>query len=383
MREIENIVPKTKYAPAQRAPMEVVEKQVELFENDEILIKFLKRIPAVFVVLNEYRQVVYMNDGALEFTGLDDLTSILGKRPGEIFGCIHHADEEGGCGTSEACTYCGAVNAVLSSQKGISTVRDCRLTCGPDEIAFDLRVWASPLEFKGQKFTIVTIQDISDEKRRGTMERIFFHDILNTISGLSGRIDLIENYGENIDLDANLKRIKVLTAILVDEVRFHQMLSDAENNNLKLTMRTINSLEFLNNLKATHEPRKIAKEKSLQIDSTSDDSTFLSDQSILSRVIGNMITNALEATPIGESVKIGCRIKENNVEFWVHNTGFMSREVQAQIFQRSFSTKAANRGLGTYSMKLLSSFLNGKISFTTSKEDGTTFKVLFPLKSPK
>ena len=249
VRTIENIIHSTKFAPAERASIEVVKKQVKIFEKDEILTKFLNKVPAVFLILNEYRQVVYMNDGALEFSGLEELTSIIGKRPGEIFGCIHHAVEEGGCGTAEACTYCGAINAVLKSQKGNSAVQDCRLTCGPNDVSFDLRVWASPLEFKGQYFTVVTIQDISDEKRRGRFERIFFHDILNTISGLSGRVQLMENFNDKVDQNENLQRVKHLTNILIEEVQFHQMLMAAENNNLKLTLRSFNSLEFLNEMK--------------------------------------------------------------------------------------------------------------------------------------
>jgi len=324
-----------------------------------------------------------MNNGALEFSGLEDLTSIIGKRPGEIFGCIHHAVEEGGCGTTEACTYCGAVNAVLISQKNKPAVQDCRLTCGPDEIAFDLRVWASPLEYKGEKFTAVTIQDISDEKRRGIIERIFFHDILNTLSGLSGRIQLMDKYNEKIDQNENLQRIKHLTNILIEEVQFHQMLMAAENKHLKLSLKSINSIEFLNQLSDTHGTRTIAKDKYILIDPNSDNMDFSSDYSILSRIIGNMITNALEATPIGGNIKAGFRIKDEHVEFWVQNVGFLTREVQAQIFQRSFSTKSANRGLGTYSMKLLSSFLDARVSFTTSKEDGTIFKVSIPLNIAK
>jgi hypothetical protein len=383
VRKIENAIPPTRFAPAERAPIEVVKKQVELFDNDEILTLFLSKIPAIFIILNKYRQVVYMNDGALEFSGLEELSSILGKRPGEIFGCIHHAVEEGGCGTAEACTYCGAINSVLLSQKGKPAVQDCRLTCGPDEIAFDLRVWASPLEYKGEKYTAVTIQDISDEKRRGVIERIFFHDILNTISGLSGRIQLMEKFEEKIDQDENLQRIKHLTNILIEEVRFHQILLAAENKDLILTLRKINSIELLNELKETHGTRTIATDKMILINQNSENIDFSSDHSLLMRVIGNMITNALEATPSSGTIKIGCMKKDNNIEFWVQNIGFLTPDVQSQIFQRSYSTKAANRGLGTYSMKLLSSFLNGKVSFTSSKEDGTIFKVDFPLNMSK
>ena len=324
-----------------------------------------------------------MNNGALEFSRLEDLTSVIGKRPGEIFGCIHDSDEEGGCGTAEACTYCGAINTVLLSKKGKPSIGDCRLTCRPGETPFDLRVWASPLEFKGENFTAVTIQDISDEKRRGIIERIFFHDILNTISGLSGSIQLMESYGEKIDQNKNLQRIRRLTNSLIEEVQFHQMLMSAEDKNLQLILRSFNSIEFLNELNDTHRTRNIAKDRIIQIDLNSDNLEIFSDHSILRRIIGNMITNAIEATPIDGIVKIGCTLEDRNVEFWVHNIGYLTREVQAQIFQRSYSTKAPNRGLGTYSMKLLSSFLNSKVSFTTSKEEGTVFKALIPLNMSK
>jgi sensor histidine kinase regulating citrate/malate metabolism len=51
-------------------------------------------------------------------------------------------------------------------------------------------------------------------------------------------------------------------------------------------------------------------------------------------------------------------------------------EIANRIFQRNFSTKAqAGRGVGTYSMKLFGEkILGGKVSFTSSREDGTVFK---------
>jgi signal transduction histidine kinase len=49
------------------------------------------------------------------------------------------------------------------------------------------------------------------------------------------------------------------------------------------------------------------------------------------------------------------------------------------MFQRSFSTKGAGRGLGSYSVKLLSErYLNGKVSFTSSEDEGTTFIARYP-----
>jgi signal transduction histidine kinase len=57
----------------------------------------------------------------------------------------------------------------------------------------------------------------------------------------------------------------------------------------------------------------------------------------------------------------------------------MPKEVRLQVFQRSFSTKGADRGLGTYSVKLLTEkYLKGKVSFSSQQGEGTTFFVLLP-----
>jgi len=64
---------------------------------------------------------------------------------------------------------------------------------------------------------------------------------------------------------------------------------------------------------------------------------------------------------------------------WVRNPTVMPRDVQLQVFQRSFTTKGSGRGLGTYSMKLLADrFLNGKVSFTSVAGIGTEFRITIP-----
>jgi sensor histidine kinase regulating citrate/malate metabolism len=91
-----------------------------------------------------------------------------------------------------------------------------------------------------------------------------------------------------------------------------------------------------------------------------------------------MVKNALEASKKGERVTLGCKEVENGIEFFVHNPDYIPPRIQLQIFNRSFSTKGKNRGLGTYSMKLLTEkYLQGRVSFVTDKEKGTTFFAKF------
>ena len=65
----------------------------------------------------------------------------------------------------------------------------------------------------------------------------------------------------------------------------------------------------------------------------------------------------------------------------MHNPSVMPRDIQLQVFQRSFSTKGSGRGLGTYSVRLFTEkYLGGSISFRSAEGEGTTFRVTLPLR---
>jgi sensor histidine kinase regulating citrate/malate metabolism len=76
---------------------------------------------------------------------------------------------------------------------------------------------------------------------------------------------------------------------------------------------------------------------------------------------------------------VGYSVDTERVIFFVHNDQFMPKEVQLQVFKRSFSTKGKDRGLGTYSIKLLGErYLKGKVWFETDLKNGTTFLISLP-----
>jgi len=75
--------------------------------------------------------------------------------------------------------------------------------------------------------------------------------------------------------------------------------------------------------------------------------------------------------------------KEASVVFSVQNPGVMPHTTQLQIFQRSFSTRGPGRGTGTYSIKLFGEhYLKGKVWFSSSEEEGTTFFLSLPIAGP-
>ena len=372
----------TRFASADRAPVDVIARQRELVLDLPLLRQLFDAVTESVVILNKERQIVFSNKGLAELIGLNDQAALHGLRPGEALDCIHAAQSPGGCGTTDFCAECGAIGAILASQAGGEESRESRILQNHSGDALDLLVRASPLEIQGEQFTIFAVTDISDQKRRRALERIFFHDIMNTVSSLRLASRLLESHGAS-RLDKVRRMIREATAMLWDDLNCQRDLAAAENNELSVNPSPIDSEPLLHELLELYQEYAIEKGCDLRIAARSEDVSFLSDRTLLSRILGNMIKNAIEASGLGDTTTIGCRKAGDKVEFRAHNPTFMPREVQLQLFKRSFSTKGNGRGLGTYSMKLLSErYLQGAVSFSTSETEGTTFAVCYPLELP-
>ena len=71
-----------------------------------------------------------------------------------------------------------------------------------------------------------------------------------------------------------------------------------------------------------------------------DNKSLYTDRLLVSKIIGNMVINALEATRDGGSVHLTAKAEDGAVVWEVWNEGVIPEEVQQRIFQRHFSTKS-------------------------------------------
>jgi signal transduction histidine kinase len=368
----------TQYAPAERSSVESLQGSIKELSVDAKLKSLVDAIPNILIVLNKQRQVVFYNAALLDLLESDDGSEAYGQRPGELVGCIHASETAGGCGTTEFCRTCGAVNAILTSLKGSRNIQTCRIML-ENGGALDLRVWATPYQGEDQTYSIFTVMDISHEQRRRALERIFFHDVLNTAGGLRGFAELMQDSTPE-EIDELSDTVLEISEGLIDEIQAQRDLSSAETGDLNIKKTKIDLVRFLEEIKELYSSHEVAKGKTIEIEKA-DSVTIITDRVQLRRVVGNMLKNALEAIKPGESVKIGgARVLDGEgYRFWVRNPGWMPRDIQLQLFQRSFSTKGQNRGLGTYSIKLLGEkYLEGKVGFASSQEKGTVFWLWLP-----
>jgi signal transduction histidine kinase len=367
----------THFAPPQRASESALKNDAKLLSEMPFLRQFYDAVTDMVVILNSHRQIVFCNSNVVRFLGLLSSSDAYGLRPGEAFGCIHAHDCAGGCGTSEFCTACDAVASILSAQAGVPEAKQCRILRGDGWDAMNLLIRTTPLRIGDAQFVVCALTDIGDQKRREALEKIFFHDLLNEATCLK----LLSDIDPKKSVPEQVVKIKKAVVKIIDEIKAQRDLVAAESGELILRKESITSKQLLADVAESYQQYAQVRKCIISLRHDAHDVSFITDATVLSRVLKNMVKNALEAGTSGDTITIGCDNSGDVVDFWVHNPNFIPKDSQLKIFQRSFSTKGEGRGLGTYSMKLLTErYLGGRVSFTTSADNGTTFKVTLPIR---
>jgi signal transduction histidine kinase len=366
-----------------RTPPEKVTAMVQMIAETPLVTEFLESYPGQAVIVDANRQIVACNRKALELFGSTE-NEIFGKRLGEAIGCIHSGDTPAGCGTSRFCTACDAGKTVrFSTDERLVGEEECRVTARRNgrEHAFDLRVRSSPIAIGGQPLTLLAIQDIAGEKRREALEHIFFHDVLNTANVLVGLSHLVPRVQDPDRLKHISERLIRSSIQLIEEIEAQRDLTKAERGSLLVHLRRVPVDQIVTGVYEIYTTSPLAEGKQIFCESVGAEVTVETDPVLAIRSLGNLVKNALEAAAPGQEVRISVLADTEVVAFDVTNPGVMPEEVQLQVFQRSFSSKAPRgRGTGTYSVKLIvEQYLSGMVSFVSEPETGTTFTVRLPI----
>jgi putative PEP-CTERM system histidine kinase len=101
----------------------------------------------------------------------------------------------------------------------------------------------------------------------------------------------------------------------------------------------------------------------------------------LERVIGHLIQNAIEATPVEGGVSLRLLRKNGSAVITIADTGCgMSEQfMRNRLFRPFESTKTTGMGIGTYEARQYVHELGGRIEVESKQPRGTTFRVVLPL----
>jgi len=367
---------KSEFADPSRVEQNRIFNQSEQIKDLPMIKNIVDLVPDAFLVLNHQRQIVFCNNTFLKQLGNCEEGSVFGKKPGEALHCIHAGESPGGCGTTKFCIYCGAVNAIISSQKNPDSLKcdECNILA-EGNIALNFKVWTKTIPIEGDDYTFFLARDISAQKNMQMLEKIFFHDIMNTAGGLAGLVELLST-ADPEELDELVDLVRNISNTLIDEINAQKMIVSANNGELRIKNESVDINNLIQNIADVYKNHIVAFNKDIKISLDENLSTVKTDPAILKRIIGNMLKNALEAVHEDDGVLLS--VEDDDLEYCVkvRNPGVMPESARMQVFQRSFSTKGVGRGLGTYSIKLLGeTFLKGVVSFDSNDEIGTEFRI--------
>jgi len=358
---------------------ESVRQQIRSFQEAPDVTCVLDALPHIVLILNARRQVVFANQHLVAALGLASADPVYGRAPGELLDCPNAFEEGGGCGHSDGCQECGAHRAIDRCRQGLGHSEECRILQRTTGRAIDVRVAGTPMRLGQEAFTLLVLTDISNEKRRQSLERVFFHDLLNVVTGIVAYSAVLRRVPEGEVAAEAAGSISNLVHRLADEIRAQRELNEAEDGELQPTFDAVESRALLESVTDVFREHPVSRDRLLTIDAHAVQVQCVTDRVLLARVLNNMVKNALEAVAPGSPVTLGCTALDGEIDFWVHNPGAMSRDVQVQVFRRSFSTKGRGRGLGTYSIKLLTErYLKGRAWFTSCERSGTVFHASIP-----
>jgi nitrogen fixation/metabolism regulation signal transduction histidine kinase len=143
--------------------------------------------------------------------------------------------------------------------------------------------------------------------------------------------------------------------------------------------------ELLNIVQISKKALEIFNEDYIQFNTTEKEIFTLFDRAQLTRIVTNLVKNAIQAIPESQETKsviVALSKTENQFILKISDNGIgISKENAGFIFEPKFTTKNSGMGLGLAIIKNIIENYKGTITFDTEEGKGTTFIVTLPIKN--
>jgi signal transduction histidine kinase len=351
------------------------------FIHNPVINPLLNSLSAFLAILKDDLKIVAANDVTKQFLGVDGNQEVLGMGIGEAIMCSHAGRTPNGCGSGEICHECGLYMIIASSlESGRAEERKFSLrieSFGKIKELF-LKAHCSHLTIESKRFLLLFLQDITFQQKLIALERKIFHQINNSITGLVGTTQVMNNSSN--ELDEKLKELlqinAKLSSRLVKETVIQRAILQSEAFFNPQPYDSVSISNIFREIKETFSHILVAENKSILFTMQHDNVVIKTNLNFLLIVLNHMVKNALEETDKGDNIKVWTQLPADQIIFNVWNRKPLSEYVAKRIFQRNFSTKPEmGRGYGTYTMKLFGEEILGGIVDFTASDNGTVFRI--------
>lgn len=233
-------------------------------------------------------------------------------------------------------------------------------------------------------FTAI-VRDISERKRAEQAHRLFLaatsHDVRNALATILGYAHIVKTASAPSQADRALKRITGLVQSLSTVMNDIVVHAGAHEEQLVLAPLEVRSLVA----SAAKDLRSECRDRNLELRTElPEECVVISDRTALSRILQNLLNNAVRYTPQGR-VLLRCEVTPSELVFTVRDTGIgiPARDLP-RIFDEHYRHSHAREveplgtGLGLFTVKRLCEALGGTISVESQPGRGSTFTAVIP-----
>lgn len=214
------------------------------------------------------------------------------------------------------------------------------------------------------------------------------HDLRNPLTGIQGMADMLKH-----DLKDKIDDEQEMMLDIIDEssVRANDLIQELldiaviESEDYHLDTEMIHVNEYLMSILSQFIPK--AKEKGINLDVSIEDQelTAVIDRQKFSRVIENLISNAMKFTESPGTVKVSGYKENDRILIKVQDSGIgIPEEMQGIIFDKFSKARRLglqgenSTGLGMSIVKQVVEMHKGKIWLESESNKGTTFYISIP-----
>jgi PAS domain S-box-containing protein len=257
-----------------------------------------------------------------------------------------------------------------------------------------LYVWSS----RQSRSLAAVIRDISERKQverlREDVQRTIRHDLRSPLIGITGFARQLLKAGNLTEKQTEwASLVGELSEGMLSKINRSQDLFAMERGEYRLKPKQVELLGLMRNLSLELSP--IAEDRKVtlafflngspveQLGSPKEAFGMRGEKLLLEDLFGNLLKNAVEASPKNETVRVSISREETRYIIDIHNVGVVPKDIRDSIFEPYVSRgKKGGSGLGAHSALLMANTHGGDITFTTSEKEGTHMVVTLP-RSPR
>ncbi len=254
-----------------------------------------------------------------------------------------------------------------------------------------VEVKAGATIYNGDTAVQAFIRDMTDrvkmEKHKSDVVSMLTHDLKGPISVITGYSEIIkEQYWEEIPefVRESVHSMHIAGDRLLSLVNDYLSLSRMESGTLEMKRVPTDIKTLMERSLEAVELRAREKDLSTSMDCSPETLVIEVDPHYMERAITNLLINAVNYTPRGGNIKMGCFMSEGGsmAEITVSDTGIgIPEDELPRVFEKYYRAaggKTKGTGLGLAIVKAVAEGHGGTVEAESAEGKGSTFRIILP-----